>query len=129
MAQFKSVEVSISVKETAFSGTAMDRAAFPTRVNTYTETYDNLPSVKWATENIVAGLLEVLVPSVSAVTYYDTNTGVRVKVAYTIKAKTAGSISAVGVSAETGAAAIAKGCKHAKKLSKNARRRMARYGK
>lgn len=125
MAQFKTADVVLTAKFSAFSGTAMDKTAYPTHVETYTETFENIPSVKYIVETIVTPMMGVLVGSTSNTTFIDPDTGVRVKVNYSIKAKSGNSVSAAGVSREDGAAQIERG----RKLSKNARRKLARYGK
>lgn len=125
MAQFKTADVILTAKFSAFSGSAMDKAAYPTHVETYTETFENIPSVKHITETIVAPMMGVLVGSTSGHTFIDAATGVRVRVNYSIKAKSGNSVTATGVSREDGVAQIERG----RKLSKNARRKLARYGK
>ena len=126
MAQFKSVEIALTVKLSALSGTARDREEYPSRSYVYTETIDNVPSVKYVTDTIVCGLMEALVSSQSVVSYYDPATGVRVKVDYSIKARSCGSVTASGVSKEDGAKAVQNGLARGKKLSKNARKRIRR---
>lgn len=125
MAQFKTGEVVLTAKFSAFSGSAKDRADYPSHTETYTETFNNIPSVKFLTETVVEPMMGVLVGSTCGATFIDSKTGVRVKVAYSVKARSGNSVTASGVSKENGAAQVARG----RKLSKNARRRAARYGK
>lgn len=132
MAQYKGINITIFTKESPFNASSkMDKEAFPTRTHEYTEFISTTDSLKAINETIVAGLMEALITSVEATrTYIDPQTGVRVKVAYRIKAAIAGSVSGVGVSKEAGAKAVTNGRARAKKaMSKNAKRRAARYGK
>lgn len=123
MAQYKRCTVELIAKMSAASGSAMDKQAYPTHTEIYTESYE-VPSIKWATENIVAPMMGILVASAQT-PFVDELTGVRVRVAYTIRAKAGNSVSATGVSREEGETQVSRG----KKLSKNARRKLARYGK
>lgn len=132
MAQYKGVNVTIFTKESpANPSSKMDKEAFPTRTHEYTEFMGTTGSLKAINETIVAGLMEALVTSVEATrTYIDPQTGVRVKVAYRVKATIVGSVSGVGVSKEAGEKAVVNGRARAKKaISKSAKRKAARYGK
>lgn len=126
MAQYKKVALTLTVKESAFSGSTNDKKLFPTRTYEYTEEIDGVDSLKSVQDTICAGMMEQLVVSETACTFYDELTGVRIKKQYTIKARIAGSISAAGVSKEAGNTAIKNGRARAKKLGRHARRKAAR---
>ena len=119
MAQYKKIEVSLTVKKSAFSGGAQDKIAYPTREVTYTETI-SAASCKSVQDGLVADVMATLV-EFQQMTRFDENTGVRIKVTYSTHVRIAGSVSAAGMSKETGEKAIKRGTsRSAKKRAKRA---------
>lgn len=119
MAQYRMVEVTLSVKKSAVSGNT-----YPTNVVDYVEMFDNVASLKSIQDGLCADVMATCVSMLQGARF-DTLTGERIKVTYSIRARIVGTVSAAGTSKEAGANAVKKG----KKMSKNARRRAARYGK
>ena len=114
MAQYKKFEIEATIKTQAFY--EADRKIFTPQVHTETITVEG--KSKKAIEAEQASLLMAAGVAIVDTVAHDPYTGIRLKNTVSIKVRIAGSVSAAGVDAEHGAAAIAYGKKLARKNRK-----------
>ena len=118
MAQYKRIDVTVTIKRSAFF--EADKKIYEANETVLTQTVD-AKSIKDAQHTVLARLMAKYVELAQDKTI-DKYTGVRVKVSYSIKACVSTSVSAAGVSKADGAIAISAG-KKAARIKRRARQK------